>query len=874
MRKFFFACFLMVIHCGLTMAANYEYVDLGLTSKTLWATCNVGASVPEDYGNFYAWGETTTKSSFTWNTYTHCGGTETTPYDIGSSIVGTSYDVATAVMGDDWCMPTLDQFNELVKECTFDLRSLNGVVGYKVDGPNGNYIFLPLAGYKYDNSYDYKTTRGYYWSGTSDVVNNEAFRASVLCLIRSPKSASTTTLRRRTGIPVRAVKKQAVEQYVDLGLPSKTLWAKSNVGASVPEEYGNFYAWGETTTKTSFTWKTYSLCGGTETTPYDIGSSIVGTSYDVATAVMGDDWCMPTLDQFNELVKECTFDLRSLNGVTGYKITGPNGNYIFMPLCGYKYDSSYNYNTTRGYYWSGTSDVVENVAYRASVLCMSTSPKDISTTTLRRRTGIPVRAVRKTETPETPETPVQETKGEYVDLGLSVKWATYNLGASKVSEQGDLFSWGETSTKSKFTWGNYVYANGTSSSVMDIGKDISGTQYDAAKALWGEDWRMPTEEEFNELLEKCSFTSKTIDGVKGGLFTGPNGNSIFIPYAGCSYDGTTVGKNTRALYWTSTLTTSKQKATAFYITDNKPFMSYGYRRSGFSIRPVCSVKDPEDPETPEDPVVEPPASQETWTSEAVDLGLSVKWASCNFGAEGETDLGDMYAWGETKPKNDYTWANYVYANGSESSVVNIGSDISNTEYDPVAASQSSNGDDQWRMPTGAEIQELKNKCTFKETTKNGVKGMTVTGPNGNFIFLPYGGYMYEGQVVSKGMGGYYWSSTLHTTKSKAYTLNLKNSAVAYSSFYRRTGIYIRPVCGDGHGSGAVDPDPGYVGPGPGPILPDPYFSNQSLFDTDGIETIGVSSASGDIYTLSGVKVDASNLQPGVYVRNGKKFVVK
>ena len=881
MRKFFFACFLMVIHCGLTMAANYEYVDLGLTSKTLWATCNVGASVPEDYGNFYAWGETTTKSSFTWTNYTHCGGTEATPYDIGSSIVGTSYDVATAVMGDDWCMPTLDQFNELVKECTFDLRSLNGVVGYKVDGPNGNYIFLPLTGYKCNSSHYVSTTEGYYWSGTSDIVNNENFKASALCLIRSPRTAKISYLRRRTGIPVRAVKKQAVEepqpaeeQFVDLGLPSKTLWAKSNVGASVPEEYGNFYAWGETTTKTSFTWETYTLCGGTETTPYDIGSSIVGTSYDVATAVMGDDWCMPTLNQYDELVKECTFDLRSLNGVVGYKITGPNGNYIFLPLAGYKYDSSYKYNTTRGYYWSGTSDVVNNEAFRASVLCMATSPKDICTTTLRRRTGIPVRAVKKTETPETPEPPVQETKGEYVDLGLSVKWATYNLGASKVSDPGDLFSWGETSTKSKFTWGNYVYANGTSSSVMDIGKDISGTQYDAAKALWGEDWRMPTEEEFNELLEKCTFTSTTKDGMKGGLFTGPNGNSIFIPYAGCSYDGTAVGKNTRALYWTSTLTTSKQKAAAFYITDNKPFMSSGYRRSGFSIRPVCSVKDPEDPETPEDPIVEPPSSQETWTGEAVDLGLSVKWASCNFGAEGETDLGDMYAWGETKPKNDYTWANYIYANGSESSVVNIGSDISNTEYDPVAASQSSNGDDQWRMPTGAEIQELKNKCTFKETTKNGVKGMVVTGPNGNSIFLPYGGYMYEGQVVSKGTGGYYWSSTLYTTKSKAYTLNLKNSSVAYSSFYRRTGIYIRPVCGDGQGSGAVDPDPGYVGPGPGPILPDPYFSNQSLFDTDGIETVGVSSASDEIYTLSGVKVDASNLQPGVYVRNGRKFVVR
>ena len=856
-----------------------NYVDLGLTSKTLWATCNVGASVPEEYGDFYAWGETTTKKTFTWESYTQCGGTEDTPYDIGSSIVGTSYDVATAVMGDDWCMPTLEQFNELVKECTFDLRSLNGVVGYKVDGPNGNYIFLPLAGYKYNSTYDYNTTRGYYWSGTSDVVGNENFRASVLSLIRSPKEASTSTLRRRTGMPVRAVKKQVVEEekeiYVDLGLTSKTLWATCNVGAETPEGYGDFFAWGETTTKKTFTWENYTHCGGTEKTPYDIGSSIVGTSYDVAMAVMGDDWCMPTLEQFNELVKECTFELQTLNDVVGYKVIGPNGNSIFLPLAGYKYNSSYDYDTTRGYYWSGTSDIVNNENFRASVLCVVSSPKEASTSTLRRRTGLPVRAVKKTEVdPVIPTPPTTVTAGEYVDLGLSVKWASCNLGAAKASDAGDLYSWGETTTKNDYTWANYVYANGSSSTVMNIGNDIAGTQYDAAMALWGEDWRMPTEDEYKELLEKCTFTPETVDGMNGCMVTGPNGNSIFLPYAGCYYDGTEVGKGTRALYWTSTLTTTKQKAAAFYITDDKPFMTYGYRRTGFSIRPVYSVKDPEDPEIPQEPIVDPNPADSQWNSDAVDLGLSVKWASCNFGADSETELGDMYAWGEVTTKNDYTWANYVYANGTSSSVQNIGSDISNTEYDVVFVSESLNGDELWRMPTGTEIQELKSKCTFKATTKNGVKGVTVTGPNGNSIFMPYGGCMYEGQVVGKGTACYYWSSTLYSTKTKAYNLKVSSSTATYTTSYRRTGMYIRPVCGEGSGSGVVDPDPGYVGPGPGPILPDPYFANQSLFDTDGIETVGASSVSEDIYTLSGVKVDAENLKPGVYVRNGKKFVVR
>ena len=658
----------------------------------------------------------------------------------------------------------------------------------------------------------------------------------------------------------------ASANYVDLGLSVK--WATCNLGATKSSENGELYAWGETATKSNFTWSNYVYANGSSSTVMNIGNDIAGTQYDAATALWGEDWRMPTEEEFKELLEKCTFTVATVDGVKGGKFTGPSGNSIFLPYAGCIYDGSVVGKGSRALYWTST---LTSTSQKASAFYITSGKPFMSTGY--RRSGFSIRPVCNIKSSETPETP----KVSYVDLGLSVKWATCNLGATKSSENGELYAWGETATKSNFTWSNYVYANGSSSTVMNIGNDIAGTQYDAATALWGEDWRMPTEEEFKELLEKCTFTVATVDGVKGGKFTGPSGNSIFLPYAGCIYDGSVVGKGSRALYWTSTLTSTSQKASAFYITSGKPFMSTGYRRSGFSIRPVCDTKAPEAPENSEDPIINPNPEDSLWDSDAVDLGLSVKWASCNFRAEEETDLGELFAWGETDTKSDFTWSNYIYAEGSASSVMNIGSEISNTQYDPVFVSNSQNGDDQWRMPTGKEIQELKSKCTFKETSKGNVKGMTVTGPNGNSIFLPYGGCKYDGKVLGGGTAGYYWSGTLYSSNYGAYTLTIKNSVPSYSYCYRRTGVYIRPVCGEGSGeSGIIDNlDPGYSGPGPSPILPDPYFSNHSLFDTDGIESVGESSTiDTDIYTLSGIKVDARNLKSGVYVRKGRKFVIK
>lgn len=143
-------------------ANGHEYVDLGLTSGTLWATCNVDATSPEESGGYYAWGETETKSTYSWSTYKWCNGTRNslTKYCVSSSYgtednkieLDLEDDVAHVKWGGDWRMPTNVSFYELLQECDVTREELNGVSGYLFTSKsNGNKIFLPI---------------GYYWAST------------------------------------------------------------------------------------------------------------------------------------------------------------------------------------------------------------------------------------------------------------------------------------------------------------------------------------------------------------------------------------------------------------------------------------------------------------------------------------------------------------------------------------------------------------------------------------------------------------------------------------------------------------------------------------------------------------------------------------
>ena len=189
------------------------------------------------------------------------------------------------------------------------------------------------------------------------------------------------------------------------------------------------------------------------------------------------------------------------------------------------------------------------------------------------------------------------------------------------------------------------------------------------------------------------------------------------------------------------------------------------------------------------------------TGEAIDLGLSVKWASCNVGATAPEEYGGYYAWGETEEKSDYTWSTYKHCNGTVTSMTkyckssSYGTVDNKTTLEPADDVATVKWGGSWRMPTIKEQQELIDNCTGTWTTLNGVNGYRVTGPNGNSIFLPAAGYRYGSEVRSQGSYGYYWSSSLDSSNGiNAYSLGINITLYNWDSYVRRHGRTVRPVC--------------------------------------------------------------------------------
>lgn len=172
---------------------NHEWVDLGLPSGTLWATCNVGASNPEEYGDYFAWGETEPKEDYSWTTYKWCNGTSDSMTKYCTSISGTvdgkselepEDDAAYVNWGPEWRMPTYDQIKELINKCTWTWTTVNGVNGRMVTGPNGNTMFMPVPGVRIHEGFT-DIGWGYYWSlevyeHNANMSNNLVFHSSAV----------------------------------------------------------------------------------------------------------------------------------------------------------------------------------------------------------------------------------------------------------------------------------------------------------------------------------------------------------------------------------------------------------------------------------------------------------------------------------------------------------------------------------------------------------------------------------------------------------------------------------------------------------------------------------------------------------------------
>ena len=370
---------------------GHDYVDLGLSVK--WATCNLGAQNPWEIGEHYAWGYTTPYTEWTYANYSFSFAPCNKKYELDAQ-----YDAVTANWGESWRMPTKEEIDELLdnNKCDWvwvDNVNDTGISGYNVKSKkNGNSIFLPAGKYTpHENYLTITDICGHYWSSTADPS-----------IDKHPSDQAPWTIYFKNGIHYESIKKcydglnirgvvgtpnhyfpkpedcpidnnETERQgatvsgklgnhtYVDLGLPSRTLWATYNVGASMPHEYGEYYAWGEVSPKDLYNQETYKyFLGYSESGPYHYAqySKYIwfnghGTpdyklsldpEDDAATVNWGSQWQMPSKEQIEELAKYCKWYSKNLT-VNGKKVYGwigeskINGYKIYLARADWKYNN-------------------------------------------------------------------------------------------------------------------------------------------------------------------------------------------------------------------------------------------------------------------------------------------------------------------------------------------------------------------------------------------------------------------------------------------------------------------------------------------------------------------------------------------------------
>lgn len=347
-------------------------VDLSLSVE--WAVCNIGATKPEEAGDYLAWGETEPKDNYTYDTYKFWSTADNaiTKYNStdGLKVLEPDDDAAHVRLGGDWRMPTKAEAQELIDKCTWTWVRVNGILGYLVTGASGKSIFLPAQGTKSGKSVWSVGRQGWFWTSTLYPSGNSDGKlgASLEAYAERKndhKQELTTEYEdeRCLGLTVRAVRPVRptdVIEYVDLGLPSGLKWAAYDLGATKAGERGSLYAWGETAPKDTFTTDNYEF--GTFRQVYSMTSSdsyrtvllTLRPADDAAFTHLGSPWRMPTADEARELVKYCKFETVTIDSIVCTKATGPNGNYVIFPNDEQHYNQ-YGNQTTTGTFWTSST---------------------------------------------------------------------------------------------------------------------------------------------------------------------------------------------------------------------------------------------------------------------------------------------------------------------------------------------------------------------------------------------------------------------------------------------------------------------------------------------------------------------------------------
>ena len=500
-----------------------EAVDLGLSVN--WATFNVGATKPEEFGDYYAWGETEPKTDYSWSSYKFRISGDNwdmifSKYNTNNSygtvdnkaVLDPEDDVAHVKWGGSWRMPTGVEFEELKENCTWVWTKIGGVEGYRVTSNVPGYtdrsIFLPAAGWKRSEErggYEENGSHGYYWSGS-------------------------------------------LFQYFPF-LAGAIQFDSSFVSYCADESHD------------------ISRCYGQSVRPVR----------------PSDEW---------------------LSHIT---LSFDNDNVLYIPgisenlTVNVKYDGNdYSYScdnknsySSSGIVWSTDNPAVATVNENGKITTLAKGTAHITAAigTVSAQCTITVKEE-------------SEIEHNYVDLGLSVKWATVNVGATSPWSNGVYYAWGDVETKMNYYNGYYIYDYGYYQPELapfgrdgytmknkyyydeDGGYTVLDPEDDVAHVKWGGSWRMPTREEMNELKENCTWIWTTENGVDGFRVTskksGSSDASIFLPAA----RGISDRVRGKGNYWSASLSRDYNEAIYMYFNDDCRIDSVACF-AGLSIRPVC-----------------------------------------------------------------------------------------------------------------------------------------------------------------------------------------------------------------------------------------------------------------------------------------------
>lgn len=834
---------------------NFNIVDLGLPSGTLWSDRNLGAKYPEEYGGEYAWGTTATSKTESWDNYIcsedKCG-TEQDPLiqsnfiykdndnEYFGDISGKEKDITHKKGNNNWRLPTCEEVDELLKYCKLSkvFKTINDgdntvdvLIGVNLTGLNNNSIFLPLLDKESNIINDAAESvsnikHGYYWSGTINSGNAKQAYSFVF------KSSDTST-----GIPY--IGMCVTSRFRHLAIRPVCNFNNNNITNNAIDTPIIKFIDPETDNEItsvelykgeskSLYFEIYPETSSVKKVHFDSSSNYVtvtNTGYITVDPAADINSTTVTASLPNGRKAVCTINIKNQIPINKIVLNDKNNNPLSEDADGTvsitlnEWESKWiipaliNANNSsegiidKNLRWevvSGTDKVFIVPLYEMSIYWDNTVPDNFDCHPVKifgiSEGTAQIKIIASNDSSKIKYINVTVTSANtkkcnghiFVNLGTSGSnyWSTENIGASSYNEYGNYYAFGEISTKTEYTINNYQPDPSiTAGNVVYLGDEIYNTKYDTAYKNWGGHWKMPSFQEFkilSALNDACVKIGDITYILKMGLY---NDNFILIPKNG--YWNTKINDRSNCYYWSSTSKITSQPTS----NDNKNIVyeyCTGYRnvnyvrlkggiQNGCGIRAIYTFEAPLIERSSENTYsISYPWSDDAVTiyytidgtdpkingniystsidaslnniravakdskgnyseeaaSQYIDLGLpsGIKWCTHNIGAATYKDTGSFY--GLSKQTSQGITGSTIKVN---TTLINTGSFCGNSNCDPATKFLGSD----YCTPTFEDFEELVENCSFIYTklnngTENEISLYKVIGPNGNYIYLPFG----------------------------------------------------------------------------------------------------------------------------------------